>query len=60
MDKLLVTPSEVNEKAKEVTNIKETMLTHLDSIKTSWSGKISSCFVSVGSSMCLSSSSTAF
>ena len=34
MDKLLVTPSEVNEKAKEVTNIKETMLTHLDSIKT--------------------------
>lgn len=34
MNKLLVTPSAVNEKAKEVTNIKETMLTHLEGIKT--------------------------
>ena len=34
MNKLLVTPSEVNEKAKEVTNLKEHMMSHLESIKT--------------------------
>ena len=33
MNKLLVTPSEVNEKAKEVTNLKEHMMSHLESIK---------------------------
>lgn len=34
MNKLLVTPSEVNEKSKEVTNLKEHMMSHLESIKT--------------------------
>ncbi|MFR1990686.1 MAG: WXG100 family type VII secretion target [Oscillospiraceae bacterium] len=34
MNKLLVTPSEVNEKSKEVTNLKEHMTSHLESIKT--------------------------
>ncbi|MFR7743793.1 MAG: hypothetical protein ACLU3I_11260 [Acutalibacteraceae bacterium] len=33
MNKLLVTPSEVNEKSKEVTNLKEHMMSHLESIK---------------------------
>ena len=31
MNKLLVTPSEVNEKSKEVTNLKEHMMSHLES-----------------------------